>query len=108
MDSYYANNLERRYGMDMNGDGYIGGEGYLSMLERITRRDINGDGILGRRPDVMPGHPGSMMHGRAMGYPGAMPHSGAYGNPSFGPGFGGSSYPPQYFGSHQRHRHRHY
>ncbi|CAF5224720.1 unnamed protein product, partial [Rotaria magnacalcarata] len=43
--------------MDLNGDGYIGGQGYLSMLERMTGRDINGDGILGRRPDVVPGYP---------------------------------------------------
>ncbi|CAF3306607.1 unnamed protein product [Rotaria socialis] len=57
MDSYIVNNLERRLGMDLNGDGYIGGQGYLSMLERTTGVDINGDGILGRRPDVVPGYP---------------------------------------------------
>jgi len=42
--------------VDLNGDGYIGGEGYMSMLERATGRDINGDGRVGRTPDTVPGY----------------------------------------------------
>ena len=70
---YYVNALERRRGIDLNGDGYIGGEGkynidfrsisllkcvlgYLSMLERATGRDINGDGYIGRQPDIAHGY----------------------------------------------------
>ncbi|CAF1349366.1 unnamed protein product [Adineta steineri] len=70
MDTHIVNTLERRLGMDLNGDGYIGGEGYLAQLERATGRDINGDGILGRRPDVVPGFPAvhghpSMVYGQS-------------------------------------------
>ncbi|CAF0922937.1 unnamed protein product [Adineta ricciae] len=63
MDTRIVNALERKYGIDLNGDGFIGGEGYLSQLERATGRDFNGDGVLGRRPDVVPGYPA------ASGYP---------------------------------------
>jgi hypothetical protein len=48
IDSRIVNALERRFGLDLNGDGYIGGEGYLSKLEHATGRDINGDGLLSR------------------------------------------------------------
>ncbi|CAF0777774.1 unnamed protein product [Rotaria sp. Silwood1] len=54
---YIVNALEHRLGMDLNGDGYIGGQGYLAMMERMMGLDINGDGYLGRRPDVVPGYP---------------------------------------------------
>ncbi|UJR33897.1 hypothetical protein I4U23_021316 [Adineta vaga] len=67
MQARQMNMLERRYGIDLNGDGYIGGEGYLSRLERATGRDINGDGILGRAPDVARGYPGVYGHS-SMGY----------------------------------------
>jgi len=51
------NRIERQVGMDLNGDGYIGGEGFLSRLERATHIDFNGDNIIGRRPDVFYGYP---------------------------------------------------
>ncbi|UJR34811.1 hypothetical protein I4U23_027592 [Adineta vaga] len=41
MNSRLANMLERRYGADLNGGGY------LSRLERAIGRDINGDGYIG-------------------------------------------------------------
>ncbi|CAF2902285.1 unnamed protein product [Rotaria sp. Silwood2] len=57
MNTYIVNTLERRLGMDLNGDGYIGGAGASAMWERRLGVDINGDGILGRRRDVVPGYP---------------------------------------------------
>ncbi|CAF4212225.1 unnamed protein product, partial [Adineta steineri] len=57
MNSRTVNAIERYYGVDINGDGFIGGEGYMSQLERATGRDIDGDGMIGRRPDVIPGFP---------------------------------------------------
>jgi len=61
--------------MDMNGDGYIGGQGNYFLyvfhyilshyslcfpglegnIERATHIDFNGDGIIGRLPDTIPG-----------------------------------------------------
>ncbi|CAF3965745.1 unnamed protein product [Adineta steineri] len=67
MNSRTVNAMERRLGVDLNGDGYIGGEGYLAQLERATGRDINGDGLIGRRPDVVPAVYGyhSMLNGQS-------------------------------------------
>ncbi|UJR18728.1 hypothetical protein I4U23_005635 [Adineta vaga] len=48
MNSKIMNILERRYGVDLNGDGYIGGQGYLNRLGMATGHDINGDGYIGR------------------------------------------------------------
>jgi len=31
-----VNNLERRVGFDLNGDGYIGGQGKLKYIHRIN------------------------------------------------------------------------
>ncbi|CAF4287485.1 unnamed protein product, partial [Adineta steineri] len=62
MDVNTVNNLERHYGVDINGDGFIGGESYISQLERATGRDIDGDGMIGSRPQVIPGYPGVYGH----------------------------------------------
>ncbi|CAF1510881.1 unnamed protein product [Adineta ricciae] len=48
MSSRIVSALERRLGMDLNGDSYVGGSGYLDKFERITARDINGDGYVGQ------------------------------------------------------------
>ncbi|CAF0972298.1 unnamed protein product [Adineta ricciae] len=50
----FINGMERRYGFDLNGDGYIGGEGFMGRMERWTGIDINRDGILGQPYDVHP------------------------------------------------------
>lgn len=91
------NNVERRTGFDLNGDGYIGGQGrfchwssshviifvcigFLSKLERKTHIDFNGDNIIGRRPDVYYG-----------GYPGM--YGGGYPSMGYGGyGYGGNPY----------------
>ncbi|CAF3979587.1 unnamed protein product, partial [Adineta steineri] len=62
MDTKIVNALERRLGLDLNGDGFIGGEGYMSQLERATGRDIDGDGVIGRPLDVVPGYPAVYGH----------------------------------------------
>ena len=59
--------MERQLGVDLNGDGYIGGEGFLSRLERATHIDFNGDNIIGRPPDVY--YPHQLMYGYGGGYP---------------------------------------
>ncbi|CAF2117996.1 unnamed protein product [Rotaria magnacalcarata] len=48
------NRQEKKYGVDLNGDGFIGGEGLESKLEKITHVDFNSDGIIGRLPDTIP------------------------------------------------------
>ncbi|CAF3724645.1 unnamed protein product [Rotaria sp. Silwood1] len=65
MNRYIVNSLERNLGIDLNGDGYIGGQGFWSSLERATGIDFNGDGIIGRPFDVMPRYP---MAYPSMGY----------------------------------------
>ncbi|CAF0816596.1 unnamed protein product [Rotaria sordida] len=76
--NFLVNRLERNLGMDLNGDGYIGGQGFLSRMERATHIDFNGDGIIGRFPDVLYGYP--RMHGHpgmyGYGFPGAYGHYG--------------------------------
>ncbi|CAF1443125.1 unnamed protein product [Rotaria sp. Silwood1] len=51
--NFIVNRLERALGVDLDGDGYIGGEGFLSKLERATHIDFNRDNIIGRPPDVL-------------------------------------------------------
>jgi hypothetical protein len=58
-----VNRVERGVGLDLNGDGYIGGEGFLSRLERATHIDFNGDNIIGRPPDVFYGYPSMYGYG---------------------------------------------
>ncbi|CAF0825023.1 unnamed protein product [Rotaria sordida] len=48
-------NAEKQFGVDFNSDGYIGGEGIKSKIERATHIDLNKDGIIGRPPDTFPG-----------------------------------------------------
>ncbi|CAM4987001.1 unnamed protein product [Rotaria socialis] len=48
------NRLEKKCDVDLNGDGFIGGEGLGSKLEKITHVDLNGDGIIGRLPAMVP------------------------------------------------------
>ena len=81
---FLINGLERRIGYDLNGDGYIGGEGktnvqedrtrhrgvflgLMSKLERFTHIDFNGDNVIGRPPDVY--YPYPSMYGGPIGYP---------------------------------------
>ncbi|CAF0744034.1 unnamed protein product [Rotaria sp. Silwood1] len=64
--NFFVNRLERNLGFDLNGDGYIGGQGFMSRLERATHIDFNRDNIIGRPPDVMYGYPG--MYGYGMPY----------------------------------------
>ena len=71
-----VNRLERNLGLDLNGDGYIGGEGFLSRLERATHIDFNGDNIIGRRPDVLYGYP--TMYGYSTIVPHVRPYSYGY------------------------------
>ncbi|CAF1066314.1 unnamed protein product, partial [Didymodactylos carnosus] len=39
--------LEEKIGIDLNGDGRIGGPGYTAKLEQATHVDLNRDGIIG-------------------------------------------------------------
>jgi hypothetical protein len=90
-----VNGVERQLGVDLNGDGYIGGEGFLSRLERATHIDFNGDNVIGRAPDVI--YPHQSMYGYggypSMGY-GGYPSMGYGGFPSMGHG----GYGPRHFG----------
>ena len=42
--------LEEKIGLDLNGDGQIGGPGLKSQLEQSTHIDLNRDGVIGYRP----------------------------------------------------------
>ncbi|CAF3669199.1 unnamed protein product [Rotaria sp. Silwood1] len=66
--NFLNNRFERNMGMDLNGDGYIGGQGFMSKLERATHIDFNRDNIIGRPPDVYYGYP-SFYGGGYGGYP---------------------------------------
>jgi hypothetical protein len=44
------NKIEEKIGMDLNGDGRIGGPGVTSHLEQATHVDFNRDGVIGYRP----------------------------------------------------------
>ena len=83
---FLINSLERNFQVDLNGDGYIGGEGttfvrssnyhsailllgLMSKLERWTHFDFNGDGIIGRPYDVPP-NPSYYMPQSPYGYGG--------------------------------------
>ncbi|CAF1214816.1 unnamed protein product, partial [Rotaria sordida] len=50
-----TNRAEKKTGIDLNGDGYIGGEGIASKIEKATHVDLNRDGIIGRPLDTIPG-----------------------------------------------------
>jgi len=76
MSSFRVHRLERRLGMDLNGDGYIGGQGILSRLERATHMDLNGDHRIGRPHDVHYGYPSVYRTG---GYPVFRPQTYVYG-----------------------------
>lgn len=41
------NKLENKIGLDLNGDGRIGGPGLTAKLERATHVDFNRDGVIG-------------------------------------------------------------
>lgn len=56
MSNFINNRIERSLGIDLNGDGYIGGQGLMSRVERATHIDFNGDNIIGRRPDIYYGY----------------------------------------------------
>ena len=44
---YITNKLEKKLGLDLNGDGRIGGPGITAKLEQATHIDLNRDGIIG-------------------------------------------------------------
>ncbi|CAF1303801.1 unnamed protein product [Rotaria sordida] len=48
-------NAEKQTGIDFNRDGYIGGEGIGSKIEKAAHVDLNKDGIIGRPQDTYPG-----------------------------------------------------
>ncbi|CAF0927530.1 unnamed protein product [Adineta ricciae] len=50
MSNYIVNKVEEKIGMDLNGDGRIGGPGITSHLEQATHIDFNRDGVIGYRP----------------------------------------------------------
>ncbi|CAF1536752.1 unnamed protein product [Adineta ricciae] len=56
MSNFINNRIERSLGIDLNGDGYIGGQGLMSRLEHATHIDFNGDNLIGRRPDIYYGY----------------------------------------------------
>ncbi|CAF3045896.1 unnamed protein product [Rotaria sp. Silwood2] len=45
--NYITRKLEEKIGVDLNGDGRIGGPGITSKLEQATHVDVNRDGIIG-------------------------------------------------------------
>ena len=83
---FLINGIERRVGIDLNNDGYIGGEGntfhrisssqilfsfsgFMSKLERVTHIDFNRDNIIGRPYDV-PYYAPTILHPPATYYGG--------------------------------------
>jgi len=70
--NFINNRMERSLGMDLNGDGYIGGQGFMSRLERATHIDFNRDNIIGRPPDIYYGY--GSMYGMGGGYPSYNPY----------------------------------
>ena len=49
---FIVRKLEEKIGMDLNGDGRIGGPGMTSKLEQATHVDFNRDGVIGHRQQV--------------------------------------------------------
>ena len=47
---FIVRKLEEKIGIDLNGDGRIGGPGMTSKLEQATHIDFNRDGVIGYRP----------------------------------------------------------
>ncbi|CAF3211609.1 unnamed protein product [Rotaria socialis] len=45
--NYLTRKLEEKIGLDLNGDGRIGGPGITAKLEQATHIDFNHDGIIG-------------------------------------------------------------
>ncbi|CAF1268160.1 unnamed protein product [Adineta steineri] len=84
MSNFINNRIERSLGMDLNGDGYVGGQGFMSRIEKATHIDFNGDNIIGRQPDIMYGGYGYPSpyhyhnHGGYGGYTGYNPYSYGY------------------------------
>ena len=44
---YLVNKIESKIGLDLNGDGRIGGPGITAKIEKATHVDLNRDGIIG-------------------------------------------------------------
>ncbi|CAF4169101.1 unnamed protein product [Rotaria sp. Silwood2] len=78
---FLTNRVERNLGMDLNGDGYIGGQGFMSRLERATHIDFNRDNIIGRVPDAYYGYPSFYGNSPPMGYGGYPSMNFGYGTP---------------------------
>ncbi|CAF1032750.1 unnamed protein product [Adineta steineri] len=59
MSQLLINQLEKREekqtGLDLNDDGYVGGQGIEGKIERATHIDLNRDNIIGRPLDDIPG-----------------------------------------------------
>ncbi|CAF3178018.1 unnamed protein product [Rotaria socialis] len=45
--SFITRKLEEKLGVDLNGDGRIGGPGLAAKIEAATHVDLNRDGIIG-------------------------------------------------------------
>ena len=55
---YLVNKIEAKVGLDLNGDGRIGGPGITAKIEKATHVDLNRDGIIGgHRPPPGGGMP---------------------------------------------------
>ena len=104
---FINNQIEKRTGFDMNGDGYIGGEGrflvisinssiklysilgFQSKLERATHIDFNGDNRIGRQFDNFPGGGFPQQGGFNGGFPqqggfnGGFPPQGGFNRPFY-------------------------
>ncbi|CAF1569863.1 unnamed protein product, partial [Adineta steineri] len=56
---FISNQLEKRAekqtGLDLNDDGYVGGQGIEGKIEGATHIDLNRDNIIGRPLDRIPG-----------------------------------------------------
>lgn len=49
---FIVRKLEEKVGIDLNGDGRIGGPGLTSKLEQATHVDFNRDGVIGHRQQI--------------------------------------------------------
>lgn len=49
-----TNKVEKTVGMDLNGDGRVGGTGVTGHAEQATHVDLNRDGVIGA-PRAAPG-----------------------------------------------------
>ena len=86
-EDFLMNRVERQVGFDLNGDGYVGGEGerrsigippsslfssrlgFMNKMERMTHIDFNRDNIIGRPPAYHYGYTPAYGPGYNTGFP---------------------------------------